>query len=481
MEKYANQDAEEHLRAALELVQDEGERAGLLARLALAIHRLSHHGESIQISREAISVFQELENLEQMAEMYRLAALAAWWNNEIPLALEICQEGVETLKDAPPTPGLARLMAETCRAYQFNSLFDISREVGLAALALAESVGAVDAQVEALSTMVVQSGFTIEERINMGMKAVRLAEKHHLYREGARANNNLGYSFIFTIGDIYKAREHFDNAALLANKIGDRHVEVFHSSNVFDMLLESGEIQMAEQVYDRMEELQESILNSGMASNMLILSKLDLDKRMGKFNGLLARILDFQNQVIDSGDTQMIFQSFVLEYFVRMKRGQYLEAAKKLDQFLSNYDWRNHELTAYMLIAHCKAANLDGARKAFDQLTEINKISVAEEFSESFVNISLKLLSQAHLWALEEKWADCWQAFQQYFDMRPQWRWERARVRIDWAWARQQRGKPEDIARAKELLLEAHAEFEAMDSDGWAAHVDEQLEKIGGS
>jgi hypothetical protein len=202
---------------------------------------------------------------------------------------------------------------------------------------------------------------------------------------------------------------------------------------------------------------------------------------MGNFNGLLARILDFQSQVMDGGNPNVIFYSFVLEYFVRMKTGQYVKAAKKLDQYLVNYHWLIGPIATYMLIAHCKTANLDSARVAFNRLEEINKIVIEEGYSKFFEHVSRNLLAGAHLWAVEEKWADCWQAFQQYFDIRPQHRWERARVRIDWAWAHQQRGKPEDITRAKELLLEARAEFEAMGADGWVVHVQEQLENIEGS
>jgi hypothetical protein len=49
----------------------------------------------------------------------------------------------------------------------------------------------------------------------------------------------------------------------------------------------------------------------------------------------------------------------------------------------------------------------------------------------------------------------------------------------DWASAHLQRGQPEDIERAKELLSGAQAEFKEMGSPGYAKRIQSRLDELG--
>jgi serine/threonine protein kinase len=58
----------------------------------------------------------------------------------------------------------------------------------------------------------------------------------------------------------------------------------------------------------------------------------------------------------------------------------------------------------------------------------------------------------------------------------PFWtRWSRPRLLREWAEAHLSRGEPGDWERARELLLEAKAEFEAMAISSYAAQIGERL------
>jgi hypothetical protein len=57
-------------------------------------------------------------------------------------------------------------------------------------------------------------------------------------------------------------------------------------------------------------------------------------------------------------------------------------------------------------------------------------------------------------------------------------RWHRARTLIDWAEAHLARGEPGDRERARDLLREAEAEFEAMPAARYVQRVKARLQEL---
>ena len=84
--------------------------------------------------------------------------------------------------------------------------------------------------------------------------------------------------------------------------------------------------------------------------------------------------------------------------------------------------------------------------------------------------------SRAHLSVVEKEWTKAWTAFEEAVEVVTSYKanWYRAKWQLEWAEAHLQRGEMKDRDRARELLQDARAEFEAM---GVSVHV-EQATKL---
>jgi hypothetical protein len=89
--------------------------------------------------------------------------------------------------------------------------------------------------------------------------------------------------------------------------------------------------------------------------------------------------------------------------------------------------------------------------------------------------------AEANLAMAEGHWAEALAGFEATVDTlgRTNLHWRRARTLIDWAEAHLARGESGDRERARELLREAEAEFEAMGAHGYVERVKGRLEELG--
>jgi tetratricopeptide (TPR) repeat protein len=106
---YANPEAERHFQAALDLVEDERERARLLGELALVLSRQGRFQLAIEKWLEGIELYRALADQEAMAGYYARCVRAAWDAGDPRRGLSIAREAVKALEGAPASPGLADL------------------------------------------------------------------------------------------------------------------------------------------------------------------------------------------------------------------------------------------------------------------------------------------------------------------------------------------------------------------------------------
>ncbi|GAH16910.1 unnamed protein product, partial [marine sediment metagenome] len=189
---YANREAESRYRKALTLARSDSERAPLLFGLGQALDGQSRSEESIQIWREGIDIHRTMgpESSEDVARLYARSARAAWEGGNTPQSLILCQEGLEVVADAPHSPGLALLVHEAARAYLFNGLVDEARPLCQQALEMAEQLGIVDVQADALATMGLLPDQHLESSLQALTRAVEIAESAELLSHAARAHTN---------------------------------------------------------------------------------------------------------------------------------------------------------------------------------------------------------------------------------------------------------------------------------------------------
>jgi predicted ATPase len=95
---FANRDAENHFTAALNLTEEDKEKAELLAQLGESLARQSHHKEAIKNWEGAIELFLNQGKNERAADLYALSGRAAWEDGDTHRCLEICRRGLEAVK-----------------------------------------------------------------------------------------------------------------------------------------------------------------------------------------------------------------------------------------------------------------------------------------------------------------------------------------------------------------------------------------------
>jgi len=198
---YANVEAEQHYRAALELGGAEVERAPLFAGLGDALYAQARYAEAVQAYREAIRSYQVIGDDDMVARLYARASLAPFLGGDSPGGLVLCREGLAATAGQPETRGLAELLHEAGRICHFDGLTDEARPLCERALSIAERLGLVEVQVHALATLGILPDQSDEAKVQILTRAVELAEAARVRgRPARRARNNLS-AVLSNIGD----------------------------------------------------------------------------------------------------------------------------------------------------------------------------------------------------------------------------------------------------------------------------------------
>jgi tetratricopeptide (TPR) repeat protein len=475
---FANVEAEEHYRAALELVETVPERADLLWELGRALNRQSKYEEALEVWQKGIDQYQALGNRDGVARLYARSARAAWLLGDTPRGLTICREGMAAAGDAPESEDQADLLHETARACHFNGLPDEAAPLCRQALEMAERLGAIRVRVEALTTLGVLPSVPYEESIAVLTRAIELAESAGLLDQAGRAHNNLGSALI----DPEVSREHFVRAAELDRQRGEVVGEFFCAFNAADCSLALGDLAAVEEAFSSLRQLADTIKDPGTIITMRLRG---LEPILLRYRGELAAGIDGMQSVRDEarsvGDLQTLAELSAQLIFVYLSEG--LGNEEEIGATLRELVSLGDRGMGTGVLAQC----MQGVRLARQGDFETARRLVAAARGEA-TELGDLARWEAHLsWseaqvALEEgQWPEALAAFEAAFDalVFMKARWYLARVRIDWAEAHLARGEPGDQERAGELFRETEAEFVAMGAHGYVERVRGRLEELG--
>jgi serine phosphatase RsbU (regulator of sigma subunit) len=260
---YANQEAEIQYRSALELTCcTEPQIAWLYSGLAEALYRQNRFAESSEAYYEGINVFTALGDDDGVACLYARLARVEWYAGHRPDSLRICLHGLELVKDAPDSLGKATLIHETARAYYFNGNSDKALPLCRQALALAEQLGAVYEQADALATLGILAGVQPEESLEVLRKAVELAEANGLLNVAMRAHINLGSMTRAWLADNETALQHFRRSAELGRLRGVATEEALGLISYISCLFAPGRLKEIDAELPGLEALVKQIPNS---------------------------------------------------------------------------------------------------------------------------------------------------------------------------------------------------------------------------
>jgi tetratricopeptide (TPR) repeat protein len=476
LDAYANVEAESHYRAALELVEAGAERADLLGELGRVLSRQSCYEEAIEVWREGIAAYQAGGNRDGMARLYARSARAAWHSGDTPGGLTICREGMAVVAGAPESPDLADLVHETARACHFNMLHDEAALLCRQALEMAEQLGAVRVQTEALCTLGILPGLSYEESVSTLTRAIELAEAAGLLDQASRAHNNLGNQLL----DAEASREHFLRAAELDLQRGEvlSHLLVAGTAAHYSLLL--GELAVVEEELPSLWQLLDTAREKGRIAGQLRQLEALLLRYQGKLAEAIEGLQSLRAEARAAGDHQRVsLLSIELGHACVMDEAGEEEEVEALLQEMVDLGAQGMAApVVFPCLLSVRRARRGQARTARSLLEDAYEMAAKEGGVAEWE--AWLWWAKANVEMAEGHWAAACDTFESVIALlaRRKLRWHRARGMLEWGEAHLSHGESSDRERALELLREAEVEFEAMGAHGYVERVRGRLEEL---
>ncbi len=478
---YANQEAKNHFLAALDLVESYAGRAHLLSELGEVHVRMGHHEEAIETWQEGIDLYKSLGDQDGVARLYAQVARAAWLAGPPPRSLALCREGMEAIAGAPDSLGQADLLHETARACLFNGLPDEADVLCRRALEIAERLGAVQVQAEALTTLAIVPGRPAAEAVSALTQVVELVEAAGLLVQAARAHQNLGAILCFNAGDLDASRQHSLRATELFQQVGGVSWVLYCASGAAIVALYQGAIPVAETELLALRASLDAAYDAGVAVTVLQTAEALLQRYRGELAEAAERLRAHQAETRDAGDLHYLSIVDNTLAGVLGEIGEEEEAEAALREAIELGDrgavvggvWPRCILS----VIRSRQREAQAARSLISEGRE-----KATELGDRAWDAVWLPWARAHLAAVEGNWSDALKAFDATVDgfARMGMRWYRAHTLREWADAHLSRGEAGDRERARELLREATAEFESMGAPICASQVQDRLEQLEG-
>lgn len=480
LKAFANQNAENHLLSALDLVEKDKQKADLLGQLGIVQSRQGKNRQAIETCRKAITIYQELKDYDQAATLYARAGRTFFEDGDTPGYLSTFEEGLEALKGAPESRGMAILVGEHARALYLNHQTEEGLRVSEKALKMAEKFGVAEVQANVLINMGTWGDYTIEESQHLLFRALELAEGANLWWESTRAHINLSGN-LWLNGNISEALFHIKRAVELSRQAGDVSTEFFALSRFAFYNVHFSDFQAAEEGLERMRQLIDSMTDQESSEWLLSYNESILWVTRDRVIKLaIEKIRDGLVHYREVNEPQNIFLFGTLLARSLLEIDAYEEG---IEIITNSIDISNEspwfvrfEQKCYLSIFLARSGDIRTARQIYNEAK--NLCAQGKRISGSyFLRLSW---AEATLLVAEEKWEQAWKAYQHYLDetVRLGYKSFHFRVLRDWAKAHLRRGEEEDKQRARELFEEAIKVSEELGANGWVTYLKEEMEKI---
>ena len=482
----ANDEALGRFRQALALAPSQSEQAALMSKIGQALFWQGRFQEAIQVWREGIDLFQELRDSDGVARLYAHSARAVWSAGDTPAGLRICQEGLARVSSASESPGLALLLHEAARAHLFNGLAAEARQLCQQALAMAENMGDIMVQAEALATLGLLPDQAPESALASLSKAAELAESANLFGQAARAHVNMAAIKATSIPDFASARNHYRRATELHRLRGNTAGELLALGGMIGALLDLGEFSEVDEALLVAHQLLDELADPGPAAFHVSLGEALLHRYRGELATAYQMLKRLQGVERQRGNLQNLVDADVYlaevvlaSHFLpsQERTGEWDDAHAALAEAVEITDrWSKRGIQARCLrsMVFTGQSKFDKARQ---MLGEARSRSGADPMAPEVGWLSL---AEARLAAAETRWSSALASFERAMASYTQldMRWQRARILLEWAEAHSSRREPTDLELARSLLREASSLFGEMGIAFYAGLAEDRLRKI---
>jgi len=487
---YANQEATDYYRRAMELTPAEPERAHLLSGLGEALHRQSRFREAIGIWGQGIELYQSLADSDGLARLYANSARAAQDANDPAEALQICLEGLVEVEGAPESSGLARLLQETARAYALNAQREEARPLAQRALEMAERLGDIEVQAYALASPGTLGLLSMEHRLEALTRAIELAESQGQLHAASRAHRNLANLAQRRQGDYQTAQKHLRRAAELDEQAGNSAGQILSLNEQAWNLMLCGELKEAGKMLSQVQTLLKDLTEPTYTEQAFLVTEGLYLLFLGEWEEGARRQRALLASARERGDDCELAHAGDLLAFAVLDSSRFLgstnaamweEVETILAEGTAIWDRSLHVHASisnrvWLGLLHLAQGRPGEARHLLEEAQQKAMEELAIPEDDGLLHWLQALIASA-----EGYWEEALAAHEaadRVFD-RFGMRWHRARVLLDWAETYATRGEQGDWERARELLLEAQTAYEEMGGKRYAAVARDRLQELG--
>jgi tetratricopeptide (TPR) repeat protein len=479
---YANTEAEQSYRQALDLSPRDPLRAGILSGLGEALYRQGQFDEAKSIWQQAIHLYQESGNSDKLGEIYASLSRLIWISGDYLEAWNTCREGLRELDDEPDSPGHARLLAEGGRAAFFAKAKDQVVPFCLRAQEMAEGLDELELRVEASNTLALygwEKG-DVQKAFDLFTELVSLTEAEGLLNSAHRAHHNLADCMSLSQLDLKKSIFHHKRAAEIARQIGDIPMTVFYLQYLAGNYIESGEIESLDR---KLGEFLHGFPGAeSMVKEVLENSHPGYFHSRGEWILALEQNQENLNQARELGNMQVIFLNNlgIAHTLLELNRFNNLADLSECESVLiENCEIKNRliDIQTFYLLA------IMYTRQGLFSQTEDWLSRVEDIFSQHETHISESQRSNVNFEIAYDRghWTEAVTACEESLEIFQigGYRWRKARTLIDLGDAFRERNAPGDLERARETYQHSLQVFSEMGAPGYIKVLEERLLDIG--
>ncbi len=484
---YASRQAEGHYRRALELDPPDSQEAELLSRLGESLARQNRLQEAMDVWREGIDCYQRLEDLDAVARLYARSTWASVRAGDPAPGLALCLEGLALTRHGADSPGLALLLLEAAEAHAEQALREEGGPFARSALEMAERIGEVETQAQALTTW---GRYTpsVEDSAQMMERAVDIAEEHGLLLVGQRAHRELA-SRVRVQHGLDAALSHYMRSAELAEQAGLTAAQISTLCALVLSLLQAGDFARAEKTLLQLHRLLKDLNEPDRARALVGMAEINYLGQRGEWEACTQQAREIRALLQERGAAKELARADIWLGWAILEPHRlgidsadsnweeaeeaFAEAASTFDRSLSptlgiacRVQWGRLSLFRDLLPNARRL--LSEARALAGTLQALSWTGGHLEWLEALVA------------AAEADWAEAMVWFEAACTTLGSTgaRWWRTRVLLDWSEAHALRGQPGDHQRASELLHEAQKAFQDMGVPRYAAIAQEKLQAL---
>jgi len=478
---FTNREAVRNYEDALQMDLADAERLHVLDGLGEGHYRLGRYEEAARVWSEAAKQYLAINDHDNGARNIARAARAEWFTQYNSKALEMCVQTlaqIKTMVNDPAeleTPGMAYLLHETARDYFFNQQNAEALPLLRQSLALAEKLGLVEVQAEALATLGIMPNIAPDEARAALRNAIKLAEGAGLLASAMRAHNNLS-GLLTSDGDFSAVRAHHIRGRELAQKMGMADWEFSQLGHIAEASLWLGDFSVAENALKTMALLEPQIINREYYSLMRKIIQATLKYFQGQISEALQAFDTLQSSIETDqfGEEKAKTLITLAEVLIQAREIDRAAALLKNNNLTIEASEKPVILDGPALEAEISLMknDLDTARKVF---TVLDQYGVDKKGKFSTLRLQWAL---AKLRTREGKLNEAMYIYNSLASVAREkgLTWLLARLQLDWAGVLIEHKGRRDGAR--EMLVETTAAFERMGAVGYAQLAHEKLEII---